>query len=201
MVIPTDVQVAFIAGAFFADVGAKAIEAARKHSAEQLGLLYSRYRFRALAYPSIFVGPAATAFMLGWPAWESQYWSPKFEATTGNLLNASYFGIFLLLLFAGAWFGNWLGFKWILSGARRRLRIFYVSVLFLTLGLVLVQWPAPIRLGSYVAFESNPNDLPYIWQDRSFFFSFWLITAYCVFPLVIWFIQVSRSVKAVSGGV
>ncbi len=195
MVIPTDIQVAFVTGAFLADVGAKAIEAAEKHSVEQLGMLYSGYRFRALAYPSVFVGPAATTFMLGWPAWESQYWSSRFEATTENPFNASYFGIFLLLLFVGGWFGNWLGFKWILSGARRRLRILYVSVLLLTLGLVLVRWPAPIRLGSYAAFESNPNNLPYIWQNWNFFFSFWMITAYCALPLVIWFIQIRRSVK------
>lgn len=195
MVVPTDVQVAFIVGAFFADIGAGGIKAAKRESGEQLNALYSRFRFRAVAYPSAFVGPGATTFMLGWPAWETQYWCASAEATAGNFLNASYFGIFLLLLFVGGWFGNWLGFKWVLSGARKRLRFLYLSVLALTSGLVMIQWPAPIRLGSYAGFHSNPGALPYIWQDQHFFISFWAITAYCALPLVIWFIQVRRSVK------
>ena len=59
MVIPTDVQFAFCAAAFLADVGAECIEAARKHSEERLAVLYGRFRFRALAYASVFVGSAA----------------------------------------------------------------------------------------------------------------------------------------------
>ncbi len=199
MVIPTDVQVAFIVGAFFADIGARAIEAAKKHSTEHSRSLYSHYRFRALAYPAIFVGPAATTFMLGWPAWESQYWSSRLDATSGSFINASPYGIFLLLLFVGAWFGNWLGFRWVLSGARRRLRALYVSILILTMILVFVQWPAPIRLGSYEAFHNDPGALPYIWQDSGFFICFCMVTVYCAIPIVVWFIKVRRSVKTTNG--
>ncbi len=198
MVIPTDVQVAFMVGAFFADIGARAIEAARKTSAEQLKVVYCQYRLRALAYASVFVGPAATTFMLGWPAWESQYWSARFDATAGSFGNSVYFGIFLLLLFIGAWFGNWLGFRWVLSAARKRLRIVYISVLLITLVVVVVQWPAPIRLGSYAEFERDPASLPYIWQDRGFFVSFWAITGYCTVPLVVWFVQIRRRERKTS---
>jgi hypothetical protein len=103
MVVPTDIQIAFGAGAFLADIGAKAIEAAREHSEERLSMLYSQYRLRALVYASVFLGAVATISLLGWPAWETQYWSPAFDATAGNPINASYFGIFLMAVFAGGW--------------------------------------------------------------------------------------------------
>lgn len=197
MVVPTDVQVAFVVGAFFADIGAKLIDAAEGHSVEYLRALYARFRFRALAYPSVFVAPAATTFMLAWPVWETQYWSAGFEATGGNILSAGSFGIFLLLMFGAGWFGNWLGFRWVLCGARKRLRILYVSIVVLTSGLVMVQWPAPIRLGSYAAFQSDPGAMPYIWQNRDFFVSFCALTLYCALPLVIWYIRIRRSVKEI----
>ncbi len=195
MVVPTDVQACFIAAAFFADVGASSIEAASKESAEQLERVYQRFRFRAVAYSSVFVGPSATLFLLGWPAWESQYWGARFETTGGRPFDAALFALFLLLLFIGGWFGNWIGFRWVLSGARKKLRDLYLSALLLTVGIVLVQWPAPIRLGGYEAFRRDPSTLPYIWQDRTFFIPFCTISAYCVVPLVVWFFRIRKGAK------
>jgi hypothetical protein len=195
MVIPTDVQVSFLAAAFFADLGADVIEAAAKHSTAEGEVLYSKYRIRALAYPALFVGPSATVFLLGWPAWESQYWSARFEATTGNPFNGTLYALFLVSLFLGGWFGNWLGFRWVLSGARKRLRVLSLGILLLTIAIVWVQWPAPIRLGTYDDFHRDPSGLPYIWQDRTFFVGFWVITAYCVVPLVVWYLRIRQSVK------
>jgi len=186
MVIPTDVQVTFIVAAVLADLGAKQIYAAKAVSEERLTSLYGRYKFRAVSYPGLFLGPGATAFMLGWPAWESQYWSPVFELTANQPAYAMYYALFLFLLFAGAWFGTWLGFKWVIEGKRKTLRILYTSVLLLTLGIYFWQWPAPVRLGSYKAFHTNPDDLPYIWQNRGFFISFCLILVYTTIPLIIW---------------
>jgi hypothetical protein len=193
MVVPTDIQVSFIAGAFLADFGAPLIEAASRESRERLGALYGQYRLRALAYPALFVGPAATVFMLGWPAWETQYWSARFEATQGAPLNAGLYGAFLLLLFVGGWLGNWLGFRWVLAGARRRLRGLYLAVLAVTMALVLGHWPAPIRLGSHAEFVRDPSAMPYVWQDPAFFVSFCWILAYTALPLGIWCIRIWRS--------
>lgn len=195
MVVPTDVQVAFAVGACFADAGAKIIEAAQSHSKARLSALYCRYRLRAFIYAAVFVGPAATTFMLGWPAWETQYWSSAFDSTAGNPVNGGFFAIFLLLLFAGAWLGNWLGFKWVLSGARKRLRFLYTTVLLLTCGLVFARWPAPIRLGTHSAFQKDPTALPYVWQDSTFFVAFWVLSAYCAVPILVWFVQVRKDVN------
>jgi len=193
MVVPTDIQVSFITGAFLADLGAPVIAAAARESHERLDALYDRYRLRALAYPALFVGPAATVFMLGWPAWETQYWSARFEATQGAPLNAGLYGGFLFLLFIGGWLGNWLGFRWVLAGARRRLRGLYLGVLAATAALVAWHWPAPIRLGSHAEFARDPSAMPYVWQDSSFFVSFCWILAYTALPLAIWSVHIWRS--------
>jgi hypothetical protein len=192
MVVPTDIQVSFITGALLADLGAPVIEAAARESRERLATLYGGYQLRALAYPAVFVGPAATVFMLGWPAWETQYWSGRFEATLGEPLHACLYGAFLALMFAGAWLGNWLGFRWVLGGARRRLRGLYLAVLAATVALFLANWPAPIRLGSHAAFVCDPSAMPYIWQDTTFFVSFWAVLAYTALPLAIWCLRIWR---------
>jgi hypothetical protein len=200
MVVPTDIQVSFIAGAFLADFGAPVIEAASRESRERLGSLHGQYQLRALAYPALFVGPAATVFMLGWPAWETQYWSARFEATPGTPLNATLYGAFLALLFVGGWLGNWLGFRWVLAGARRRLRALYLSVLAVTVGIVIAQWPAPIRLGSHAEFVRDPSALPYVWQDSAFFVSFCWILAYTTVPLAIWCVRIWQSRQRLASG-
>lgn len=200
MVVPTDIQVSFITGAFLADLGAPVIAAASRESRERLGVLYGQYQLRALAYPALFVGPAATVFMLGWPAWETQYWSARFEATQGAPLNAGLYGAFLLLLFVGGWLGNWLGFRWVLAGARRRLRGLYLSVLAVTMAGFLGHWPAPIRLGSHAEFVRDPSAMPYVWQDPAFFASFCGILIYTALPLGIWCMRIWQGRRRLGRG-
>jgi hypothetical protein len=103
----------------------------------------------------------------------------------------------LLLLAAGAWFGTWLGFKWVLEGARRRLRALYSAVIAATAVLLLARWPAPIRLGSYHDFVTNADRLPYVWQDTTFFVAFCALTLYCVAPLMVFAVQARK--EATSG--
>lgn len=55
-VIITDVQIAFAAGAFCADLGAPLIEAAKAESDSGLDQLYERFMLRSLAYAGIFLG-------------------------------------------------------------------------------------------------------------------------------------------------
>ncbi len=195
MVVPTDIQITFCAAAFLADVGARSIEAARRHSEGRLAALYSRFRWRALAYASVVIGPTATVFFLAWPGWESQYWSPVFETTRGSPFHSMFYAIFLAALFLGAWAGCWLGFRWVLTGARKRLRILYVSIMILTVALVLGRWPAPVRLGSYEEFRADPGSLPYIWEDRIFFTTFWVLLFICIVPMVTWYIQACRDAR------
>lgn len=80
-VVLTDIQIAFAAGALFADAEAPIIEAARNHSEASLSKIYSRYMLRSLIYAGVFLGPVATISLLAYPAWETQYISPVFPHT------------------------------------------------------------------------------------------------------------------------
>jgi hypothetical protein len=183
--IVTDIQACFAAGALFADIAAPAITATTDVASFRQSLIYERLLRRVLLYPALFLGPSATLFMLAWPSWESQYLGEAFVATAGAPWHAALFAAFLLLLAAGAWFGTWLGFKWVLEGARRRLRVLYSTVIAATVVLVFGRWPAPVRLGSYRDFAANADLLPYVWQDGTFFVSFCALTLYCAVPLLV----------------
>jgi len=194
--VVTDIQACFAIGALFADLAAPAL--ANTTDARSFGssAVYARFRQRVLLYPALFLGPSATLFMLAWPGWESQYLGPAFADTAGAPFRAARFGVFLFLLAAGAWFGNWLGFKWVLSGARRRLRLLYLGILAATLALVAVRWQAFVHLGPVSAFAANPAQLPFIWNDSVFFVSFLALTSYCAAPLLVWWIRLRKQAAA-----
>lgn len=191
--VVTDIQVCFALGAFYADVASPLIGGRRPVSGLSDHPVYVRAQRRMLLYPGLVLGPSATLFVLGWPGWESQYVSAAFERTAGAPGNAALFAGFLLLLTAAAWFGNWLGFRWALGGARRRLRVVYVGVVAATVALVVARWPAFIHLGSYDAFVRDPGAMPLIWHDPVFFASFWILTIYCAAPLVVWLVAWKRA--------
>jgi hypothetical protein len=199
-VVLTDIQIAFAAGALFADAGAPVIEAARKESEASLCKVYCRYMLRSLIYAAVFIGPVATMSLLAYPGWESQYISPIFDDMAGNPLNASIYGIFLMFVFGGGWFGNWLGFRWVLSGLRIRLRLFYVSLVAATFVVMWARYPAPVRVGSYAQFVRAPSSLTWWTSDATFFTAFLIFLAVAGLPLVIGFVQVRRSVKALQRG-
>jgi hypothetical protein len=181
--VVTDIQFCFAAGALFADLAAPAIVASTDRASFTQSPIYLRLQRRLLLYPALFLGPAATLFMLAWPGWESQYVSAAFSDSAGAPWHALLFALFLLLLTGAAALGNWLGFRWVLGGARRRLRIVYGLVLTATVGLVLARWPALIHLGSFADFVRGPESMPYVWQDTTFFTWFCVLTAYCGLPL------------------
>jgi len=198
--VVTDIQACFAIGALYADLAAPVLASTTDAQSFAKSDAYARFRHRALLYPALFLGPSATLFMLAWPGWESQYLSASFADTAGAPLNGALFGAFLFLLAAGAWFGNWLGFRWVLTGARRRLRVLYLGILAATVALVAVRWSAFVHLGSYQAFSENPRELPYIWSDSVFFVSFLALTSYCAAPLLVWWVRLRKQVAAGHAG-
>jgi|PlaIllAssembly_1097288.scaffolds.fasta_scaffold441463_1 hypothetical protein len=199
-VVLTDIQIAFAAGALFADAGAPVILAAKAHSEASLCKVYCRYMLRSLIYAAVFIGPVATMSLLAYPGWESQYISPIFDHMPGNPLNAGYYGVFLMAVFGGGWFGNWLGFRWVLTGLRTRLRLLYISLVVATFVVMWARYPAPVRVGTYEQYVRDPRSLTWWTDDATFFISFLIFLAIAGLPLVIGFVQVRRSVKALQGG-
>ncbi len=192
MVVPTDIQFSFMAAAVFADLGRKYILAEHQKSPECSHAAYCKFRLRALIFPILFLGPAAMVFLLAWPGWEAQYWSTRAEETLGNAPNALSAGIFLAALSLAALLGNWLGFRWVVRGHERLLRLVYLAVLAVTALIVFVQWPAPVRLGTVSQFRSDPTSLPFIWQDNAFFITFVVLLAYTALPLIVLFFRIRR---------
>lgn len=160
-VVLTDIQIAFAAGALFADAGAPVIEAARQRSEASLLKVYNCYMLRALIYAGLFLGPVATISLLAYPAWETQYISGIFDWPNmfQHPVNAGYYGVFLMVVFAAGWFGNWLGFKWVLTGKRKQLRIFYLVLVAITFVIVWARYPAPVRIGTYADYVRDPYAL------------------------------------------
>jgi hypothetical protein len=207
-VVLTDIQIAFAAGALFADAGAPVIEAARKESEAAFAKLYSSYMLRSLVYAGVFLGPVATISLLAYPAWETQYLSGIFDNTvayndTVNFpFNAYPYGIFLMVVFVAGWFGNWLGFKWILKGARKKLRALYLVIVAITFAVVWLRWPAPIQVCDYAHFKAGPYALPcrYYLDHKPFLYNFIVLLLLAGLPLVIGFIQIRLRVKKLKQG-
>ncbi len=199
-VVLTDIQIAFAAGALFADAGAPVILAARDDSEASLCKVYCRHMLRSLIYAAVFIGPVATMSLLAYPGWESQYLSSIFDHMARNPVNSSYYGVFLMAVFAGGWFGNWLGFRWVLSNLRRRLRILYISLVALTFVVMWARYPAPVRVGSYEEYVRDPSSLPLWTEDPTFFTSFLIFLAVAGLPLILGFVQVRLSVRALRNG-
>ena len=192
MVVPTDIQFSFVAAAALADLGRRYILTEHQKSPERSRLAYCKYRLRALIFPIIFLVPAAMVSLLAWPAWETQYWNIRAEQTLGNAPNAVAIGIFLMLLPLAALLGNWFGFRWVLRGRQWLLRLVYLAVLAITGLIVFIRWPAPMRLGTFSQFHSDPTSLPFIWQDSTFFITFVVLLVYCIIPLIVFFFRVRR---------
>ena len=113
MVLPTDIQVSFIDGAFFVDMGRKYIESEHTISPERSKLAYCKFRNMSLKYTILCLLPVIAVFFSAWPGWESQYWTVHAEKLKGNGLPSLLAGIYMILAVSAAYFGNWLSFKWI----------------------------------------------------------------------------------------
>lgn len=192
MVVPTDVQVAFIASCVFADWGRRIIQAEHVASAERSLLVRTRFRRMGTAYASLFLAPVVAVFFCAWPGWETQYWLARAERLAGNGVHALAAGGFLLLLVVAADAGSRLAFAWITAGRLRRLRAVYLAGLAATLAIFLAEWPAPVRLGSVESFRADPATLPFIWQDGEFLALFLALLAYCAVPYFILFFRLRR---------
>lgn len=192
MVIPTDIQVAFITGAMFVDMGRRHIVSEHSVSPERSRLAYCRFRNLAVGYAALFLVPVIAVFFSAWPAWETQYWCSQAEMLRGDGLLSATAGIYLIGLVLAAYLGNWLSFNWLVSGKGHLIRPVYITAGLITTAIFAIKWPAPIKLGSVAQFNADPNTMLWIWQDTEFIVMFLALLTYCAVPYVVVFFRVRR---------
>ena len=185
MVIPTDVQVSFVMASMFADMGRRQIESG-SHQARGFVTLWG------MLNPALFLGPTIVVFFSGWPAWEIQYWTSLAERVPGNPYLALVAGLYMMALVLAALLGSRLGCCWIAAGRVKLLRVVYLAVLAVTAGIFLLQWPAPVVLGTVAEFRAAPDAMPYIWQDATFFTMYCALLLWCAAPFAFVFFGLRR---------
>lgn len=194
MVLTTDIQVAYIAGAFFVDMGRNYIEMEHKASPERSKLAGQRFRIMAILYASLILVPALIVSFLAWPAWESQYWTACAEEMRDHGSYAVFMGLFLATAVGAGCLGSWLSFKWLIEGKGKRIRPVYLAVIAVTMVLYFYQWPGPIVLGSVADFRKDPYSLSRIWQNTEFFIIYIALLIYCAVPFVYGFFKLRRRI-------
>lgn len=195
MVIPTDIQVSFVMASFFVDMGRRQIEAESRISPERSRLVYNQFRKWALLNVALFLAPTIVVFFNAWPAWETQYWSSSVERLAGNPFTSLLAGLYAACLTLAALLGNYLSFRWIVRGRSKLLRPVYLTVLVVTVGIFLWQWPAPIVLGTVAGFKADPYGIPFIWEDFGFFIPFCLLLVYCFTPVIFVFFSLPEKYR------
>lgn len=192
MVLTTDIQVSYIAGAFFVDMARNYVEREHKASPERSQLAERRFRTMAVLYVSIFLAPTFIAFFLAWPAWESQYWTVYAEQIRDHGKYAIFMGLYMVAAVSAGCLGSWLSFKWLIEGKGKLIRPVYLTVLAITMVFYFYQWPGPIVLGSVADFRKDSHSLPRIWQNTEFFIIYCVLLIYCAIPFVYGFFKLRR---------
>ncbi len=113
-------------------------------------------RLVALLFASTAVASNVFYYMLGWPAWETNFLWPWVDHIMDNPARAALsHGLFALSVLP-AWLGFEVARSWLVKGKDRRVRITYI-VLFCLVGVVvLVLWDVTVNVAStYAKYEAG----------------------------------------------
>ena len=186
MVLPTDIQFSFIAGAYFVDMARTYINEAQQ-SPTQAANVHLRFCLMGALYAAVFMIPDIAVSFSAYPAWESQYWMSAAEHLAGHGYLALLAGLYVVLAISAGYYGAWLALRWLTTGKGRRIRPMYLLVLAVTMIIYLGKWPAPVRVGSVAQFRADPLSLPLIWQNQEFFHIYLILLAYNAIPIILAF--------------
>jgi hypothetical protein len=89
-------------------------------------------------------------------------------------INALLPALFTFSIVLGGYLGFELGYRLLVSEREKYLKPIYIGVLALTSAIVLLGWPAPIRVGTFQEFHANPTDMAYLWDNWQGFFTGWV---------------------------
>ena len=171
--VQIDIPIAFIISQFTIDIGKKIIKEKAREEKGEKPKVYYQYLTRCLLMAGLVIAPAGGYLLAGWPGWESQYWWWRFEQPGYSNVNALLPALFTFLIVLGGYAGFELGYRLVISGRENLLKPIYIGLLVITSAIVLVGWPAPIRVGTWHEFHTNPEDMAYLWDNWRGFFTGW----------------------------
>ncbi len=172
--VQIDIPIAFIISQLTVDIGKDIIKTKAKEEKGDKPKIYYQYLARCLLIAGLVIVPAGGYLLAGWPGWESQYWWWRFEQPMYSNVNALLPALFSLSIVLGGYLGFELGYRLLMSDREIYLKPIYIGLLALTSGAVLLGWPAPIRVGTFQEFHTNPADMSYLWDNWRGFFTGWL---------------------------
>ncbi len=173
--VQIDIPAAFIASQLFLDLGSKVVLKEQEHSSEPKPRVYYRYLARAVFFAGFVIAPAGIYLLAGWPGWEQLYWTARVENVIFEWVNALLPALFVMAIVGAAYLGHCLGYRWLVAGQIRRMRITYLSLLAAVVALVLFNYPAFLLCGTYEQYRGARDTMEYVWNNPHDFTIGWAI--------------------------
>lgn len=131
-------------------------------------------RLVVLTFSGISVASNVFYYMLGWPAWETNFLWPWVDHIMDHPLRAGFSHALFAMTVIPAWLAFEVGRKWLLQGKDKLVRITYI-VLFVLVGVVvLVLWDITFNVAStYAKYEAGDTYSFWRWD----FTAGWAVTA------------------------
>ena len=196
--VQLDIPAAFAASMFFLDWGRKTVKKAAERGEKEGSATYYKFLSRAVLFAGVIIAPAGTYLLAGWPGWEQIYWSRRFEEVfhTGwvsPLLPA----LFVLAIVLAAYFGHVLGYRLLLRGKGRYLRPIWIGVLLVFGVIVLLNYPAFFRVGTYDQYHNvhglTRDAMARPWENPHGFGAGWVgVMIYFGIPLIYLGLRIRR---------
>jgi len=173
--VQIDMPAAFIASMFFLDIGRRTIKKEAGNTKEKRPKVYYKFLFRSVFFAGAVIVPAGIYLLAGWPGWEQLYWTERVENVMFNWVNALIPALFAMAIILAGYIGHALGYRLVVRGKEKYLRLIYILVLVAVVILVLLNYPAFILHGTYHEYHSNRDAMAYVWENPQGFSTGWVI--------------------------
>ena len=175
-----DIPLSAACGVVFAEAGKNMI---RSQDPDKIMFV----RLVALAYAATITASNVFYYMLGWPAWETNFLWAWVDGIMDHPLRAGFSHGLIAMTVIPAWIGFEVGRSLILKNKDRAVRILYI-VLFILVGvIVLVLWDITFNVASTYA-KYQAGDTYSFWRPD--FATGWAITTVyfwaCLITVYLW---------------
>ena len=166
-----DVPIAVMAGLVLSEAGSRMIE-----GREDEKLLF--LRVFVCMYAAIFITPTPFYYMLGWPAWETNFLWKWVDGIADHPLRASFSYVLFALAIVPTFLGFEAGRRLILQKKHGWVRISYIAMLVLVGAIIFLMRDTTFNIASsYAKYET---------RDMYSFWSHPFVTGWAITSLYFW---------------